>query len=456
MNIRHCSALVIFCFNFAAFAEVKLPCVISDHMVVQADIAAPIFGTSAPQEQITVELNGQKKSATAGNDGKWLVKLDPMKAGGPFELKITGKNTIVIQDVLVGEVWLASGQSNMSFPLKESTGGLEEIKAATRLNIRYLRDTGQWTVASPDTAARYSAVPYYFACELQQTLKVPVGIIDNSVGGASIEQFTHSEVLDAPEMATLLKPHHVEHSDIWNSSFVPIIPSGIRGALWCQGEGNRDFPVTYKKLLPAMIRNWRQQWGQGEFPFLIVQLTNYQARKPDPWEGKDCAMREAQLKTATSVPNTALVVTIDLGIGVDVHYPNKKPVGQRLVTAARSIAYGEKIEYSGPIFDSVKFESGKAIVSFKHVGGGLAAKGGKLTGFLLSGDKPGFVRADAKIEGDKVIVSSLDCPNPAAVRYAWERNPECNLYNEEGLPASPFRSDEFVSFYTRDNREGDD
>lgn len=436
-----------------ARAEVTLPPVFSDHMVLQAGMAAPVFGSAGPGETVTVELNGRKKTATAGRDGKWLVKLDPLKAGGPFELKVTGKNAIAIKDVLVGEVWLASGQSNMRFPLNRSSDAKEAIAQADHPQIRYLRANGRWALCSPKTAGEFSAVAYYFAADVQHSLKVSVGIIENAVNGAVAQSFVSAEAFTAdPELTALVKKHGESMSDLFNSLFVPIIPYGIRGVIWYQGEGNRDYPVTYRKLLRALIADWRKHWGQGDFPFLIVQLANYQDRKEVPWEGKDCAMREAQLRTL-SVPNTALAVTIDLGIAKDVHYPNKKPVGERLAIAARATVYGEKIEYSGPIFDSAKFEGGKAIVSFTHMGGGLIARGGKLTGFLLCGADKKFVRADAVIDGNKVIVHSDMVAAPIAVRYAWERNPACNLYNQEGLPASPFRSDEFVNYFTRDGNQ---
>lgn len=436
--------------------EVALPAVFSDHMILQADMAAPVFGTAAVGDQVSIEINGQKKTATAGADGKWLAKLDPQKAGGPFELKVSGKNTLIVKDVLVGEVWLASGQSNMRFPLSRVTDAAGEMAKADFPKIHYLTVGGGWVVCSPKSCANFSGVAYFFAVDLHEHLKVPVGIIENAVNGAVAQQFTSKVAFDAdPALTELVKQHKdLPSSDIFNSSFVPIIPYGIKGAIWYQGEGNRDFPVTYRKLLPAMIADWRKHWGEGDFPFLIGQLANYQAQKPEPWEGKDCALRESQLKSSQSVPNTSLIVTIDLGIEKDVHYPNKRPVGERFSIAARGLAYGEKIEYSGPIFDEVKFDGAKATVSFKHVGGGLIAKGGdKLNGFLLCGDDKKFVRAEAVIEGDKVIVTSAKVPAPKAVRYAWERNPVCNLYNKEGLPASPFRSDEFVTYFTKDGSD---
>lgn len=434
-----------------AQAEVTFPAVFSDHMVLQADMPAPVFGSAAPGEPITVEFAGQKKTGAADKDGKWLVRLDPVKLGGPFELRVSGTNTRVVKDVLVGEVWLASGQSNMRFPLSQASDGKEDAARAACPQIRYLRVGGTWQECSPKAAPGFSAVAFHFAAALHHERKVPVGIIENAVNGAVGQNFMSPAAFQAdPELAAMVRKHTKETSALWDRLLVPIIPYGIRGALWYQGEGNRDFPVTYRRLLPALIADWRKHWGQGDFPFLIVQLANYQERKPEPWEGKDCALREAQLKAARAVPKTALVVTIDLGEAKDVHYPNKKPVGQRLALAARAIAYGEKIEYSDPVFESAKFEGGRALVSFTHVGGGLVVKGDRLTGFLLCGPDKKFVRAEARIEGERVVVFSDQVPKPVAVRYGWERNPDCNLCNREGLPASPFRSDDFVNYFTRD------
>lgn len=438
-------------FDRPVAADVTVPGVFSDHMVLQSGVAAPVFGKAAPGEQVTVEIRGQKKTTTADKDGKWLLRLDALEPGGPLEMTIAGKNTIALKDVLVGEVWLASGQSNMRFPLNRTTGGKEAITASANPQIRYLLDVGKWTECGPKTAGDYSGVAYHFAVEIQKQRQVPVGIIENSVNGAVGQAFMSPAAFEAdPELTALVKKHGEPMSDIWKSSFVPIIPYAIKGALWYQGEGNRDYPVTYRRLLTALIADWRAHWGQGDFPFLIVQLANYGERKPEPSEGKDCALREAQLKTALAVKNAALAVTIDLGEAKDVHYPDKKPVGQRLALAARAIAYQEKIEYSGPLFESAKFEGGKAVVSFTHTGGGLLARGDRLTGFLICGADKKFVRAEAVIEGNTVVVRSDKVPNPVAVRYAWERNPECNLQNKDGLLASPFRSDDFVNFFTRD------
>ncbi len=305
------------------------------------------------------------------------------------------------------------------------------------------------------TAGGFSAAAYYFAANLHQRLQRPVGIIDSSVNGAVAQRFISPQAIEVlekdPDVAHALSQHGEPLNDVFQQSIAPLASYGIRGALWCQGEGNRDYPVTYQKLLTTLIAEWRQLWGCGNFPFLIVQLANYGERKAEPWEGKDCAIREVQLKTSQAVPHCALIVAIDLGLAKDVHYPNKKPIGDRAALAARALAYGERIEYSGPLFQSAGFKDGKAVVSFTHVGGGLAAQGGKLKGFLLCGEDKRFVRAEAVIDGDKLVVQSPAVAKPVAVRYAWERNPECNLCNRHGLPASPFRSDKIVNYWTKDN-----
>lgn len=448
------SIFIPFVLATAVHAHVALPPVFSDHMVLQAEADLPVFGDADPDEQVTVGLNGQKKTGLADKNGKWLVRLDPLQAGGPFEMRVTGKNELVLNDVLIGEVWVAGGQSNMRYPLANATHGKEDATNANYPSLRFLRVGGKWQTCSPQSAQGFSAVAFHFAVALSAARQAPVGIIDNSVSGEVGQNFMSPDAFRADaELAEAVHRHTKETSSQWKPLVAPVIPYAVRGVLWYQGEGNRDYPVTYRRLLPALIADWRAHWGQGEFPFLVVQLANYQERKADPWEGKDCALREAQLKAVQATPQTALVVTIDLGIAKDVHYPDKKPVGQRLALAARGLAYREKLVYSGPIYDSARFEGGQAIVSFTHVGGGLIARGDSLHGFLLCGADKKFHRAEARIEGDQIVVTSAQAPTPIAVRYAWERNPDCNLYNREGLPASPFRSDEFVNYFTKDNEE---
>jgi sialate O-acetylesterase len=414
------TALVLLCTG-AVRADVALPPVFSQGMVLQAELAVPIFGTAADGEKVTVEFSGQNKS-TVAKDGKWKIVLDPLKPGaapggyplvgaGRGELKIAGKNSITIKNVLVGEVWLASGQSNMKFPLARAADAEKEIAKADFAEVRYfVAPSGPWVATTPKTAGGFSAAAYYFAVNLHQRLRRPVGIIDSSVSGAVAQQFISPQAIRAlekdPSVAHALSQHGEPLGDVFQQSVAPLAPYGIRGAFWCQGEGNRDYPVTYRKLLATLIAEWRQLWGGGNFPFLIVQLANYGERKAEPWEGKDCAIREVQLQTAQAVPHCALIVAIDLGLAKDVHYPNKKPVGDRAALAARALAYGERIEYSGPLFQSAEFKDGKAIVSFTHMGGGLVAQGDKLKGFLLCGADKRFVRAEAAIDGDKLVVQS--------------------------------------------------
>ncbi len=455
-GLRICSVGVfLFCAGFVR-ADIVLPRMFSDNMVLQEGMADPVWGTAPAGEAVTVEINGQKKSATADKEGKWMVKLDPIKAGGPFELKV---GAVVVKYVMVGEVWHASGQSNMHFPLSKADTGAEEISKAEQPEIRYFQidpwhaNGGEWVVCGPKTAGNFSAVAYHFAAEMHERLKMPIGMLDSSVNGAVVQTFISPTAL-AGDKALSDVVAKVKSDQETSSNFTAcigrLVPYGIRGVIWYQGEGNRDYPVSYPAMFSGMIADWRKQWGQGDFPFLFVQLANYGERRAEPLEGKDAALREAQFKSL-SVPNTAMVVTIDLAPPTksDVHYTNKKPVGVRLALAARALAHGEKIEYSGPLFESAQFSDGKALVKFTHVGSGLAAKGEKLTGFMLStGNK--WVRAVAAIDGERVVVQSAQVAKPVAVRYAFEKNPECNLYNKDGLPASPFRSDAFVTFSTKD------
>lgn len=433
----------------AALADVTPAPVFSDGAVLQSGGPVPVFGTADPGEAVAVECRGQKESAIAGKDGRWIVRLKPGAAGGPFELKIQGKNTRVVKNVLYGEVWHASGQSNMAFPLKKALRAPEETKEATHPEIRFYRGS-TWTVCSPESAGNFSAMAYFFAVELHRRLKTPVGILDTSVSGAVIQTFLSEDALKDADLAAKVKRQTDQVvGENYRLGVGPIVPFAHKGTLWCQGEGNRGHPETYRVLLPLLIGDWRKQWGLGEAPFLIVQLVNSQDRRDAPWEGQDCAIREVQADVARTVPGAGLVVTIDLGTK-DVHYPEKKPAGERLALAARALAYGEKVESSGPVFEAATFEKGRAVVTFSHLGGGLAVKGDRLAGFLLSGQDGKFVRAEAAIEGDKVVVSSPKVGAPAAVRYGWERNPECTLISKEGLPAPPFRSDRFDGWIYHD------
>jgi sialate O-acetylesterase len=483
-----------------ALGEVKLPAIISDNMVLQQSAEAAIWGWASPGEQVTVTLAGQKAAATADAKGDWSVRLATPKPGGPYELTVTGAdNTITVKNVLVGQVWLCSGQSNMAFPLKASADAGAELPAARFPSIRLFtvaasfQDApandvaGEWRECEPNAAADFSAVAYYFGRDLHNILGVPVGLINSSVGGTKAELWTSKQAFETdPNLKEALEDHqrradrfpsdqakYEQDLAAWkdaaekakaegkelpaqprsprtphplgsllNGMIAPLTHYSIAGVIWYQGESDSGAWRLYPRLFPAMISDWRRYWGRADLPFLFVQLPNYRDRRPGPSDSNWARLREAQLM-ALAAPDTAMAVTIDIGDPNDVHPANKRDVGLRLSLAAQKIAYGRDVVWSGPICDSVKFEGSRAIVSFKHPGGGLVARGPALTGFALAGDDRRFVWAEARIEGPTVIVSSPDVPQPVALRYAWADNPECNLYNREGLPASPFRTDDW-------------
>ncbi len=468
-------------------AELKLHALFSDGMVLQSDFASPVWGTVEPGEEITVSIAGQKKSAKAGADGKWSVKLDPLKSGGPHELTVAGRNSITVRDVLVGEVWICSGQSNMEWTVNGSLNPADEKAAATYPKIRHFlvpkkqAETpqadvvGAWKLCSPETVGGFTAVGYFFGRELHQKLGVPIGLIHTSWGGTAAEVWTSKRVLEGTELLKPLVESYAKRMEnyekqtagfkeatekakaegkpapkapgkpmmpscLYNGMIANVLPYGIKGAIWYQGESNAGRAKEYQTLFPAMIKNWREDWGQGDFPFGFVQLANFKARKNQPADSDWAELREAQTMTL-SLPKTGMAVIIDIGDAADIHPKNKQDVGRRLALWAQSQVYGKELVYSGPLFDSVKVEDGKLRVAFKHAGSGLQAKGEKLTGFAVAGEDREFVWADAKIDGNSVVVSSEKVSKPVAVRYAWADNPECNLYNKEGIPASPFRSD---------------
>ncbi|MCK9588069.1 MAG: sialate O-acetylesterase [Terrimicrobiaceae bacterium] len=666
-------AVLIAASTSCAWADVKLPAIISDHMVLEKSARVPIWGKADSGEKVTVTLNGRSAKAEAGADGKWITTLDLKdSAPGPFEMAVEGKNKLTVADVVVGEVWVASGQSNMEFSLKNSLDAEKEIaQSANPLLRQFLvkknptnepaEDTeGSWMAASPETTGTFSAVGYYFAKKIQNELKVPVGLVHTSWGGTPSEAWTSVEATDSipdlkasrervwavlreyPEKkkaftggfgawlkennredkpvvdaaafaggdvstdgwvpvkipgpviarglpaagavwlrkevdvpgktvtafplilpidgfdsvywnAKLLKqttfqdfpglgnvrrygPFNIPASEVkegkntlairlyepvgpakifgepkagpmslggewlakaefgfpaldpqkiaaapqlpttppgpqnvagylFNGMIHPILPYAISGAVWYQGESNADRAHQYRTAFPLMITDWRKQWNQGDFPFYFCQIANFMAKKSDPCESSWAELREAQSSTL-SLPNTGQAVLIDIGESGDIHPRNKKDVGERLALIALARDYGKSIPYSGPVYDSMKIGSGKAVLRFKHTEGGLVAKplpetydvisrakktaplvrnspGSQLEGFAICGEDKKWVWADAKIDGNTVVVSSEKVPAPAAVRYAWADNPTCNLYNGAGLPASPFRTDDF-------------
>jgi sialate O-acetylesterase len=503
-----------------ARAAVQLASPFTSHMVLQQDAVVPVWGTAESGEEVTIEFAGQKKTAHADAHGQWRVDLKPLPASAEGRtFTVTGSHTaepIKLDDVLVGEVWLASGQSNMDFSVSKKekyfagvTNEEQEIAAANYPLIRmftgkwaktYNPQTnvgGEWRVCSPATVPAFSAVGYFFACDLHRDLKTPVGIITLAFGASTAEAWIRRETLAAdPQLKPMLDrfdaavqsfrtnpppvvapprsedvsapanpatnsadasgktnavprrrrgggsrdPVQDQHNAtvLFNGMINPVIPFAIRGAIWYQGEsivGGEAGCVLYPRVQATLIRDWRQLWGEGDFPFYIVQLAGQEAESNNPW------VREAQA-TVLSLPHTGMAVTTDIGEVHNVHPHNKQDVGDRLARIALANVYGRKIEFSGPKYESMKVEGNAIRVKFSHIGGGLVARGGPLKWFVIAGADMKFVPAEAKIDGDTVVVSSPDVTAPVAVRYAWVNFPDgCNLYNAAGLPAAQFRTD---------------
>jgi sialate O-acetylesterase len=421
-----------------AHANVTVPGLFNNNMVLQRGMKVPVWGKASPGEEVTVAFLDQKKTIKADDKGNWRVTLDELKAGGPFEMTITGKNTLTFKNVLVGEVWICSGQSNMQWTLGQLTKSADDAKLPLlRLN------GGAWQECTPESALKFSATGYYFGRELQKTLGVPVGLINRSVGGTSARLWVSKS---AVQSAPALKPFHEDLfgkkggniGGLYESQIRPLIPFAMRGVIWYQGESDANRPEEYTHLFKTLIQSWRADWGHGDFPFLFAHLGAIGGVAKDPSQVGWGPIREAQ-SAALELPATAVAAFHDSD--ADLHPRRKELIGARLALAARGVAYGEKIVYSGPQFETLKVDGDKLILSFKHVGGGLVAKGDAVKGFAIAGADGKFVWADARIENDKAIVWSKAVPTPAFVRYAFASNPQCNLYNREGLPALPFRTD---------------
>ena len=498
-----------------AKAEVTLPKILGSHMVVQRNLPVHVWGWASPGEDVSVAFRGETRTTKAEKLGRWSVYLKPGAAGGPFELTVKGvpaippnsgdiattTTTITLDDVLVGDVWVASGQSNMEFSMGGGFGGAttaaEDLPKAGIPEIRLLIvkklaseypkgdiDTEiwpGWAASTPETAKNFSAVAWYFAREIQQREHVPVGVIDSVWGGTVADTWTRTAALAqnaalAPVFVEWGKMTEREESEqlrakdeqrqreearaqgkpappfpwhpqltswgpgmLWNGMIAPLTPFPIRGVIWYQGESNSALARAplYKQVFSTMIEDWRHEWGVGDFPFLYVQISNFKSGPGEDW----AELREQQLKTL-ALTNTAMAVTIDIGNPDDVHPKDKVDVGHRLALAARAIAYGEDINYSGPAFRQATPEGNSIRVWFDHHAKGLVAKGGELTGFEVAGADGKFQAATAKIDGNEVVVQSDAVAEPRFVRYGWANSPQCNLFNGEGLPASPFTSAE--------------
>ncbi len=474
-------------------AQLQLPALFSDNMVLQQGVPIPLWGWANEGEVVTVKFRGQTVSAKTHNL-KWSLTLGELKAGGPDTLTITAKAQVLqFTNVLVGEVWICSGQSNMEWPLNRAFQPEIDIAAATNALMRLLRVPKEkceaptvrinsaWTECSPETAARFSAVGYYFGRDLQAARKVPVGLIQSDWGGSPAEVWMSREALEINERyrgeileagdkawqkyqdamvkfstAKALAEGKGEKfekqpprfawrpTELYNAMIAPLIPYAIKGAIWYQGESNAGRAEQYRTLFVDMIRNWRRDWGQDDFPFLCVQLAPWMAIQDEPQDSAWAELREAQLLATKVLPKVGMAVITDVGDPKDIHPTKKQPVGARLALAARAIAYGERIGYSGPIYRDMEVADDKIILRFDHVGKGLEARDGELKGFAICGEDRKFVWAKAEILPDNTVsVSSPEVAKPVAVRFGWADCPVVNLWNKDGLPASPFRTDDF-------------
>jgi sialate O-acetylesterase len=499
--------------SLTARADVRLPAIFSDHMVVQANAPVPIWGWAEPGEEVAVSLGGESASGQAGTDGKWMVKLGQLKPSAePQTLTVHGKNSRTVTDVLVGDVWLGSGQSNMAFTVSRAKDAQTEIAQAAFPSIRMFTVAsgsvptpqpdcvGKWAVCTPATVGRFSAALFFFGRELHQTLQTPVGLIHSSVGGTPIEAWTDADVqAKSPELKGLIESKRAERANfdlekakatyqqelaswreavakaraegsplpkpprntalihersvdfggLFNGKIAPLIPYAIRGVVWYQGEANASAEKApyYQYQLPLLIEDWRARWGY-EFPFAWVQLPNLES---NPEARQWPLVREAMLKTLR-LPHTGMAIAIDLGDPKNLHPANKQGIGHRLALWALGAVYGQKVPaISGPLPNGQEMSGGEITVKFRFADGGLVigsqsgggVKEGELKGFVIAGEDRQWKPAHAEMHDDRVTLSSPEVKQPVAVRYDWANNPDGNLYNAGGLPASPFRTDDW-------------
>ncbi|HEY0945058.1 MAG TPA: sialate O-acetylesterase [Opitutaceae bacterium] len=506
MKLRNLASCFLFTLS-ALRADVALAPLFQDHAVLQQGKPVPVWGRADAGEKVTVTFAGQTAHATADADGRWILYLDTLPANAtPAELVATGRNTVIVRDVLVGEVWLCSGQSNMEWPVSRAQNAKEEIATASFPLIRHFKVKrtvadapqenveGAWAVCSPETAAHFTAVGYFFARDLHRKLGVPVGLVNSSWGGTPVESWMSPAALHSEPAFAVVRERWQKTLDeypakkagfdekvaaweqkeaaarvageaalaefrqqnprpwglrgapgdswtpmgLYNAMINPLVPYALRGALWYQGESNAGHASEYHALFAAMITWWRAHFGQGDFPFYWVQLANYKAGNGD---GTDWAfLREAQTQTL-SLPNTGQALAIDIGNPDDIHPTNKQEVGRRLALIAKTRIYEVPGDFSGPQFVSATPEGAAMRVRFNYADNGLTAGAKPLQSFVIAGADRKFYPATARIERDTVVVSAPEVKEPVAVRYAWSNSPEANLFNGAGLPACPFRSD---------------
>lgn len=443
-----------------ATTTLELNSMFSDHMVLQRGREVPVWGKANPGEVVSVSCAGNETSAMAGADGRWQAMLGPMQAGGPHELRAAaGTHIARFRNVLVGDVWLCSGQSNMQWTVGDCAQPDKKTSRAKDCpNLRlYMvpkfgadaprdRMQAQWRECSPAEVRGFSGVAYYFAREIMDSAPmrgVPVGLIDSSFGGTTVEAWMSRGELDARFAGEELRDSlfGFKPASMYNGMIAPVQPFALAGVLWYQGESNCSRPVQYARLFAGMIDQWRRDWQRDDLPFLFVQLPDF-AEKFDGWHFT--WLREAQQRVANEVPHTAMAVAIDAGDPYDVHPGEKREVARRLALLARRVVYGEDVVSSGPAFRSMSIEGGSVRVAFDSGGSGIAGKDGdEVRGFTVAGADGVFHNAGARIEGDALILRSPAVPEPVHVRHAWKGDPDAGLYNREGLPAAPFRTDSF-------------
>ncbi|TWU37095.1 sialate O-acetylesterase [Novipirellula artificiosorum] len=482
-----------------ASAELRTSSIFGDSMVLQRDKPIHVWGWTTPAQKVTAEIAGHTAETTATDSGRFDLELDPLPAGGPHELTITADDSKTFRDVLVGEVWLCSGQSNMGFDVSRANDPDLESLAANYPNLRLIsvpqvgtqepQDDfdGQWEPCTSESVKSFSAVGYFFGRQLHQTLDIPIGLIDDAWGGSAAEAWVSRDVLEnaggfdellakwdetaktydheaamANYQERLAKwtkekkgsrpqaPRNVlvgQHrpANLYNGVLKPTIGYTMRGAIWYQGESNAGRAYQYRDLFSLMIQSWRDEWGQGDFPFYWVQLADYRNEVDSPGNSDWAELREAQTMTMDRLPNTGEAVILNLGEASDIHPRNKQDVAKRLARWALAKDYGYDIVYQSPRYRAMEKDGDAIVLRFDHVGGGLDTFDVNVPiGFTIAGEDEQFVKAEAEIVGkNQVRVSAEGLENPVAVRYAWSDNPVCNMQSVEGLPMTPFRTDDW-------------
>lgn len=463
--------LLLLSFGLGAHAVPKLSPLFSDNMVIQQNADAPIWGTAKPGKAVTVSCSwsGTVVTAKAGPDGRWMATVRTPKAGGPHSITVSDGKKVVINGVMAGEVWLCSGQSNMEYPVKGWTSVLnadEELANSVHPGIRLLQvhkvasvapsarlvtNSPTWQVCGPSTLPEFSAIAYFFAREISAKEGVPVGVIDATWGGSNIESWISAETLrlmpdcrDSIDRAAYM-PWRNSPAALYNGMISPLVPMAMRGVLWYQGEQNELRGWQYRDLFTMLIRDWRRKWHADRLPFYFVQLANFHERRNEPVEALWAELREAQ-DMALRLPATGMASAIDVGLGNDVHYPNKQEVARRLSLIALANIYGHDCVFTGPRYMNHIIGDSRVLVEFSDVAGGLVQRGGHISGFTVAGPDHVWHNAEARIvDGGAGLVEvwADGVIMPVAVRYLWQDNPEVTLYNGAGLPACPFRTDDW-------------